>query len=62
MSRIEASGDVEQNTTVLISCLREGSLTVVIDDNEFTDYQTAANQETHELNLLIILRGDNDIV
>jgi hypothetical protein len=36
---------------------------VVMDGNEFTDYETPANQETGETNLVIIHPdGDHDIV
>lgn len=57
------SGDVEETTTVPISWLLEGPLITVTDGNEFTDYETIANQETGETNLLIIHpEGDRDIV
>jgi hypothetical protein len=39
---------------VPISWLLEGPLTVVMDGNEFTNYETTANQETGETNLVII--------
>ena len=48
------SGDVEGSTTMPISWLLEGPLTVVMDGNEFTDYETSANQETGETNVVII--------
>ena len=37
-----------------ISWLLEGPLTLVMDVNEFTNYETTANQETGETNLVII--------
>jgi hypothetical protein len=39
---------------VPISWLLGGTLTVVIDGNEFTNYETTENQETGETNLVII--------
>ncbi len=48
------SGDIEGTTIVSISWLLEGPLTVVMDGKEFTDYETSANQETGETNLVII--------
>ena len=45
---------MEGTTTVPISWLLEGPLTVVMDGNEFTNYETTANQETGETNLVII--------
>jgi hypothetical protein len=45
---------VEGTTTVPISWLLEGSLTVVMDCNKFTNYETTANQEIGETNLVII--------
>lgn len=57
------SGDVEGTTTLPISWLLEGPLTIVMDGNEFTDYETSANQETGKTNLVIIHpEGDHDIV
>ena len=46
-----------------ISWLLEDPLTVVMDGNEFTNYETTANQETGETNIVIIHpEGDHDIV
>lgn len=45
---------MEGTTIVPISGLLEGSLTVVTDCNEFTNYETTANQEIGETNLVII--------
>jgi hypothetical protein len=48
---------------VPISWLLEDPLTVVMDGNEFTNYETTANQETGETNLVIIHHdGDHDNV
>jgi hypothetical protein len=45
---------VEGITIVPISWLLECPLTVVMDGNEFTNYGTTANQETGEMDLVII--------
>lgn len=48
---------------MLISWLLEGPLTVVMDGNEYTNYEITANQETGEMNLVIIHpQGDHDSV
>ena len=58
-----SSGDVEGTPTVPISWLVEGPLTVVMYGNEFTHYETTANQETDETNLMIIHpEGDHDLL
>jgi hypothetical protein len=52
---------VEGTTTVPISWLLEDPLTLVMDVNEFINYETTANQETGETNLVIIHPdGDHD--
>ena len=46
-----------------ISWLVEDPLTVMMDGNEFTDYETTANQETDGTNLMSIHpEGDRDLL
>ena len=45
---------MERTTTVPLSWLLEGPLSFVMDGNGFTNYETTANQETVETNLVII--------
>lgn len=54
---------MEGTPTVPLSWLVEDPLTVVMDGNEFTHYETTANQETDGTNLIIIHpEGDHDLL